>query len=81
MSLILQEGAVGSVRVSGLVRSADPDPSGEPGTRGAGRHLLQHAHAAVDAQHRGHAPSAQKGKGNKSLTLQSGCTNSGQFIP
>lgn len=57
-----QEGAVGSVGVSGLVRPADSDSTGEPGTRGAGRHLLQHAHAAADAQRRGHAPPAQKGE-------------------
>lgn len=57
-----QEGAVGSVGVSGLVRPADSDSTGESGTRGAGRHLLQHAHAAADAQHRGHASPAQKGE-------------------
>lgn len=58
----LQEGAVGSVCVSGLVRSADSDPSGEPWTRCAGRHLLQHAHPKPRALHRGHASFAQKGQ-------------------
>lgn len=62
MSVFLQEGAVGSVCVSGLVRFADSDSSGEPGTCSAGRHLLQHAHAAVDTQCGGYTPSAQTGE-------------------
>lgn len=57
-----QEGAVGSVCVSGLVCFADSDASGEPGTRGAGGHLLQHAHTEPDAQHGGRTPPAQKGE-------------------
>lgn len=60
--MILQEGAVGSVGVSGLVGSADSDPSGESGTRSAGGHLLQHAHSEARAQHGGHTPSAQAGE-------------------
>lgn len=36
ISVTVQEGAVGSVRVSGLVCSADSDPSGEPGTCSTG---------------------------------------------
>lgn len=53
---------MGSVGVSGLVRPADSDSTGEQGARGTGRHLLQHAHAAADAQRRGHAPPAQEGE-------------------
>lgn len=62
MSVFLQEGAVGSVCVSGLVRFADSDSSGEPGTRSTGWHLLQHTHTAVDIQYGGYTPSAQKGE-------------------
>lgn len=36
ISVTVQEGAVGSVRVSGLVCSADSDPSGEPRTCSTG---------------------------------------------
>lgn len=64
LSIRPQEGAVGSVCVSGLVRSADSDPSGEPGARGAGGHLLQHAHIEPDTQCRGRTPPAQKGESN-----------------
>lgn len=62
VSVVLQEGAVGSVGVSGLVCSADSDSSGESGACSSGWHLLQHTHTAPGPQYGGHTPPAQTGE-------------------